>query len=71
MKRKGQELDGLRLIALGRVDRCSGCARYLELLRAWQEVGPPRALPPAPASCSYRICAPLARKHGAGMALAS
>lgn len=54
------DLDGLRLFALGRISRCADCARYHSLVAAYGGVSRVRTgLPAAPATCSHRVCAPL------------
>ncbi len=54
-----EELDALRLFALGRVPRCARCPRYGAMLAfAVTSAG----LPGPPAFCSYQICAPLAAR---------
>ena len=54
------DLDSLRLFALGRIPRCTGCARYHSLVAAHDRVSRVRSRPPAvPASCSHQVCAPL------------
>jgi hypothetical protein len=54
------DLDGLRLFALGRIPRCRGCARYHSLVAAQEAASRPRTKPPAvPGFCSHQVCAPL------------
>lgn len=60
------ELDGLRLIGLGRVPRCSRCPRYASLVERY--VDPHSAasrLARVPADCVHSYCAPLARRYDA------
>ncbi|MHC4416915.1 MAG: hypothetical protein ACYS0G_16735 [Planctomycetota bacterium] len=59
------DLDGLRLIGLGRVPRCTGCPRYQILVDAHEEGATGRRLPPVPAYCTHQICAPLATRYDA------
>ena len=55
------DLDGLRLIALGRIPRCARCDLYRELLALHSNSGRvPSRLPDPPADCMHRVCAPLA-----------
>lgn len=54
------DLDGLRLVALGRISRCQECPRYLALVES--HFGPERDVeswPTVPANCSFEVCAPL------------
>lgn len=54
------DLDGLRLFALGRISRCAGCARYHSLVAAHGGASRIRVdLPAAPELCTHRVCAPL------------
>jgi hypothetical protein len=58
------ELDGLRLIGLGRVPRCRRCPRYADLVEHY--VDPPTAatgLAAVPADCDHCYCAPLASRY--------
>ena len=60
------ELDGLRLIGLGRVPRCASCPRYAELVSRYMD--PARReqpLPEPPKDCPYKFCSPLARRYDA------
>ena len=59
------ELDGLRLVGLGKINRCSGCPRYHSLVNAYLSgresdvsVAPPRA------GCPHHFCKPLAKRFG-------
>ncbi len=51
-------LDGLRILALGRIPHCTRCPRYRELARR-ERKGP---LPPVPPGCNHQVCAPLAAR---------
>jgi len=54
------DLESLRLFALGRIPRCSDCARYHSLVAAQRGVSTIRArLPEVPECCSHQVCAPL------------
>jgi len=54
------DLDSLRLFALGRIPRCAGCARYHSLVAAHDRSSRGGTRPPAaPLSCSHQVCAPL------------
>lgn len=54
------DLDGLRLIALGRIPRCGSCARYRALVEASGGGGAAGSvLPAVPQNCSHQVCAPL------------
>ena len=58
------EMDGLRLIALGRIPRCGDCPRYRALLAAERDEAVSAApLPAIPAQCTWQVCAPLARRY--------
>jgi len=60
------ELDGLRLIGLGRVPRCARRPRYAGLVKHY--VDSRSALPQlarVPADCAHRYCAPLAKRYNA------
>ncbi len=62
-KEEEQDLDGLRLIALGRIPRCVGCELYGSLLRIHSgALERPSGLPAPPAACTHQICAPLASR---------
>lgn len=57
------DLDGLRLFALGRISRCAGCARYRSLVAAHGGLSRIRVdVPAAPATCSHQVCAPLLKR---------
>ncbi len=60
------ELDGLRLIGLGRVPLCKRCPRYADLVDRYMEPRQPRArLAKVPQECLHRYCAPLAERYDA------
>jgi hypothetical protein len=54
-----EDLDGLRLLALSRISRCSGCPRYHALEEAYRGVGSVTSLPQVPLACDHQVCAPL------------
>ena len=55
------DLDGLRLMALGRIQRCAGCDLYRELLaRHADDSRAALPLPQPTAACKHKVCAPLA-----------
>jgi hypothetical protein len=54
------DVDGLRLFALGRIPRCTRCPRYQALVAAHTTgsgCGP--GLPLVPSFCLHQVCAPL------------
>lgn len=58
------ELDGLRLIGLGRVPRCTSCPRYAELVgRYMDRERRSKPLIDPPATCPYAFCSPLAQRY--------
>ena len=62
------DMDGLRLLALGRIPRCEGCPRYEGLVSAYllsrERSGPlPTSLPGVPEFCRQAYCAPLAARY--------
>ena len=58
---EANDLDGLRLIALGRIQRCANCDLYQELLALHADGSRlPSRLPQPPAGCKHRVCTPLA-----------
>ncbi|NIL99468.1 MAG: hypothetical protein GTN89_00545 [Acidobacteria bacterium] len=60
------ELDGLRLIGLGRVPRCSRCPRYADLVERYVNGHAARTRLAEPAlDCEHRHCDPLARRYEA------
>lgn len=54
-----EDLDGLRLLALSRITRCSDCPRYHALAEAYRGIGPVTGLPQVPLACGHQVCAPL------------
>lgn len=58
-----QDLDGLRLLALGRIPRCADCELYNSLV-AIHTGGLDRdtSLPAPPEGCTHQVCAPLATR---------
>jgi hypothetical protein len=61
--RRTRTLDSLRLVALGRIPRCSGCARFHALVAAHDGGEVLSALPAVPARCRHEVCAPLAARY--------
>ena len=57
----GARIDRLRLCAMSRIPRCSGCARFGALLAAHWGSGPP-TLPEVPQQCWNPVCAPIAAR---------
>ncbi len=57
-----KDMDRLRLVALGRITRCSGCPRFQALVSANRRRSPCLALPGPPSGCTYQVCAPLAAR---------
>jgi hypothetical protein len=55
--------DGLRLLALSRIPQCTTCPRLAGMM-ANHRIGSGRPIPGPPAACTYRYCAPLARRYG-------
>ena len=54
------DINGLRLVALGRVPRCEGCPRYAALCAAYETGGLHASrVPPVPGFCHKAYCAPL------------
>ena len=62
-----RDADGLRLLGLSRIPRCTACARLTALKDAYERrsraVNP---LPPVPPECSYQACAPLVFRYVSG-----
>lgn len=59
-------MDGLRLLAIGRIPRCSECPRFDALIRSHRGARrDPAPLPAVPDSCTHQVCAPLAVRYGA------
>ncbi len=60
--------DNLRLIALGRISRCTDCPRYRALVHEYLEYRAGRtsgtALPAVPGYCHFQACAPMAARYG-------
>ena len=60
------DMDGLRLIGLGRVPACSECPRYHDIVEAYtQPANRGMRLSAVPKQCAHAYCAPLARRYGA------
>lgn len=59
---QSEDLDGLRLVALSRIPRCSGCPRFHALVAAHDGGSARESLPEAPPYCTHRVCAPLAAR---------
>ena len=58
------ELDGLRLIGLGRVPRCKDCPRYASLVEEYVDPRPASAgLAAVPTDCEHCYCAPLPNRY--------
>lgn len=61
------DLDGLRLLALSRIPRCGGCARFRWLVEAHTgDRRPAGDLPVVPPACHHQVCAPLVTHWDAG-----
>lgn len=63
-----EDIDGLRLAALGRIDRCSRCPRYEALVAGYLadrlEARPHcRPLPAVPGECRFQACTPLVARR--------
>ena len=58
------DLDGLRLLALGRIPRCDGCPRFRALVDG-HDNGDTRhgPLPDVPDYCTHQVCAPLVIRY--------
>ena len=64
--RNNIDMDGLRLVGLGRVPTCSECPRFHDLVAAYEQPALRGAqLSAAPRQCAHPYCAPLARRYGA------
>ncbi|MCP3979841.1 MAG: hypothetical protein GY716_11080 [bacterium] len=62
--RTRDELDALRLVALGRIQRCRDCLRYRSLVHLVAgRASAAGRLPAVPRQCHEQICAPLTRRH--------
>jgi len=60
-------LDGLRLVALGRIPQCRGCPRFGALVRRHQAGGAVTvALPAVPEFCTHQYCSPLVARPAPG-----
>jgi hypothetical protein len=57
---QSQQLDSLRLLAISRIPRCSGCPRFEALVSAHDRGRPGNGLPGVPGHCTHQVCAPLA-----------
>lgn len=58
------ELDGLRLIGLGRIPLCARCPRYADFVDRYVGSRPSTTqLAHVPAACVHRYCAPLAERY--------
>jgi hypothetical protein len=63
LERDEQDLDGLRLVALGRIPRCARCELYRSLVTIHSGSFDPRGgLPASPPGCTHQVCAPLASR---------
>ena len=61
------DLDGLRLLAMGRIPRCYGCPRFAALLDAHGRGDKVRgSLPDVPEHCTHQVCAPLVIRDECG-----
>jgi len=62
------DLDGLRLLALGRIPRCGSCPRFGALAdahaRGTKICG---LLPDAPDHCTHQVCSPLMIRFASGL----
>ena len=54
-----QDLDGLRLVALGRIPRCATCPRLAVLAAARRGRAVTGPFPEVPAACDHQVCAPM------------
>jgi hypothetical protein len=58
------DLDGLRLVALGRIPRCGACPRFHALVDAHaRDLPRSAALPGVPEYCTHQVCAPLVARY--------
>ena len=63
-RKVSENLDGLRLLALGRIPRCTDCPRYRALVAEHANgSGPVAPLPAVPQACHHAVCAPLAVRY--------
>jgi hypothetical protein len=61
------DLDGLRLLALGRIPRCCNCPRFGALVEAHGRGNKTRGwLPDVPEHCTHQVCAPLVLRYECG-----
>ena len=61
------DLDGLRLLALGRIPRCGSCPRLKALVDVHaREAKISGFLPDAPDHCTHQVCAPLIDRYESG-----
>ena len=68
-KSRRQDLDGLRLLALGRIPRCGNCARFAVLAEAHERGTAIRGeLPDVPENCTHQVCTPLIVRYETGPA---
>ena len=54
------DIDGLRILGVGRIPRCPSCPRYQALVAAYEQttiLSP--VLPEVPENCTFQVCAPL------------
>jgi len=58
-----QNEDGLRLLALSRIPRCTVCPR-LAALQTLHGDGSRGPIPGPPRTCTTRYCAPLVKRYG-------
>jgi hypothetical protein len=59
------ELDGLRLVGLGKISRCTGCPRYHSLVDAYSSGRDTKVdVAAARAGCPHHYCKPLAKRYG-------
>jgi len=55
-----EDLDGLRLLALGRIPRCGTCPRFHALVEVHARDAEIRgSLPDVPDYCTHQVCTPL------------
>ncbi len=58
------DLDGLRILGLGRIPRCVDCPRYEALVEAHDRSSTlPAILPLVPENCAFQVCAPLVHRY--------
>ena len=62
------DLDGLRLLALGRIPRCGSCPRFDALAEVHARgIRVHGLLPDAPEHCTHQVCAPLIARFECGL----